>query len=112
MEQQKVDMFIMQNKKFFPQSKIMYLREELKKLDDEKFYFVSLIEFKDPTVVFIVSLFFGSLGADKFMIGEIGIGVLKLLTLGCCGIWTILDWCSIQAETRQLNFDKIMEIQN
>ncbi len=32
----------------------------------------------------IVSLFAGSLGIDRFMLGETGLGVVKLLTTGGC----------------------------
>lgn len=42
------------------------------------------------------------------MIGETGMGVLKLLTAGCCGILTIIDWFTIQKKTKELNFNKLM----
>jgi len=43
------------------------------------------------TVTLIVSILVGSLGVDRFMMGQIGIGILKLLTLGGCGIWSLVD---------------------
>jgi len=33
----------------------------------------------------------GGFGADRFYAGHIGLGVLKLLTLGACGIWALID---------------------
>ena len=110
MEQQKVDMFIMTNQKYFPAEKMMYLKEKLKGLDDEKFSLISMIELKDPTTLLLVSLFLGGWGVDRFMIGDTGIGVLKLLTGGCCGILTLIDWFSIQNKTKELNFNKLMAL--
>ena len=110
MEQQKVDMFIMTNQKYFPAEKMMYLKEKLKGLDDEKFSLVSMIELKDPTTLLLVSLFLGGWGVDRFMIGDTGIGVLKLLTGGCCGVLTLIDWFSIQKKTKELNFNKLMAL--
>lgn len=37
------------------------------------------------------------------MIGDIGMGILKLLTGGCCGLLTIIDWFTIVKKTKQKN---------
>ena len=108
MEQTKLDMFIMQNQKYFPAEKMIYLKEKLKDIDDEKFMIVSSIELKDPTTMLILSVLLGSLGVDRFMLGDTGMGVLKLLTGGCCGIMTIIDWFNVQKKTKELNFNKFM----
>ena len=90
--------------------KIVYLKEKLASLDDQKFTLLSTIELKDPTVLLLVSIFLGGLGIDRFMIGDTGMGILKLLTGGCCGILTIVDWLTIQKKARELNFSKIMTL--
>lgn len=107
-DKQKVDMFIMSNQKYFPTEKIMFLKEKLYRMDESKFSMVSVVELKDPTTLLLISLFLGGWGVDRFMLKETGMGVLKLLTFGCCGILTLIDWFSIQNKTRELNFNNLM----
>ena len=46
---------------------------------------------QSKTTMIIVCLLVGNLGIHRFMMGYTGIGVLMLLTLGCCGILTLVD---------------------
>ena len=109
MEAQKVDMFIMSNGKFLEGHQMNMIRERLLDLDDSKWAMLSTIQFKDPTTLLIVSLLAGGLGIDRFMLGDSGLGVGKLLTCGGFGIWTIVDWFQIQKATREKNLQKIQQ---
>ena len=108
MDQQKVDMYIMTNQKYFPAEKIMLIKERLLALDEQRFQMVSMIELKDPTTLLLISIFIGGLGIDRFMIGDTGMGILNLLTGGCCGVLTIIDWFTISKKTKELNFNNVM----
>ncbi|MCM8830177.1 MAG: TM2 domain-containing protein [Candidatus Omnitrophica bacterium] len=48
-------------------------------------------EGKDWTVTLILSVLVGQFGIDRFYTGYIGLGILKLLTAGGCGIWWLID---------------------
>jgi TM2 domain-containing membrane protein YozV len=109
MDAQKVDMFIMSNGKFFEGHQMNMIRERLIVLDDSKWAMLSAVQLKDPATTLIVSILAGSLGIDRFMIGDTGLGVGKLLTCGGFGIWTIIDWFSIQKATREKNMEKIQQ---
>jgi TM2 domain-containing membrane protein YozV len=109
MDQQKVDMFIMSNAKFFESHSINMIRERLIHLDDSKWAIIHSVPLKDPTTSLIVSILAGSLGIDRFIIGDTGLGVFKLLTCGGLGIWTIVDWFIIQKATKDKNLEKIQQ---
>ena len=87
MEQQKIDMFLAQNAEKLPKEKMMVIQEALAKLDDSKAMMIQTIDFKDPTTVLIIAILIGTLGIDRFMLGEAGLGIAKLLTCGGCYIW-------------------------
>lgn len=50
---------------------------------------------KSQTVTFILSLLLGVLGVDRFYMGYTGLGILKLVTIGGCGIWALIDFAMI-----------------
>ena len=46
---------------------------------------------KSWVTALILSIILGSLGVDRFYLGYTGLGILKLLTLGGCGVWSLID---------------------
>jgi hypothetical protein len=46
---------------------------------------------KDWLTAVLLSFFVGVLGIDRFYLGHTGLGILKLVTLGGCGIWALID---------------------
>ena len=50
-------------------------------------------------VLFVLSFFFFWIGADRFYMGKTGSAILKVLTLGGFGFWTLIDWYLVLTNT-------------
>lgn len=108
MEQSKIDLFISTMNEKFASTNMMAIRSLLEQMDDERFAMLQSLNYKNPTTVLILSIFFGYLGVDRFILGQAGLGVLKLLTCGGLGIWTIIDWFIISGATKEKNYQLLM----
>ena len=104
-----VDQWLATNNKFFPAEKIPYIREALLRVPEQQLPGMFAMSFKDPITMLIVSILVGEFGVDRFMMGDIGLGVLKLLTFGGCLIWWAIDIALIQNKTREANFNTLMQ---
>lgn len=107
MDSQKVDMFLMVNGKYFESHQVFQIRERLLQVDESKWGLIQTLQFTDPTISLVVSILVGHFGIDRFLIGDTGMGIAKLLTCGGFGIWTIVDWFLIMGATREKNMLKL-----
>lgn len=107
---QKADIYYMTNQKFFPSEKLYAVKERLDGMTDEQIQRLMYVQLKDPTTYLLISIFIGELGIDRFLLGDVGMGILKLLTGGLCGILWIYDMVTIQDKVRNINFDELMRI--
>jgi TM2 domain-containing membrane protein YozV len=103
MDKQKIDLYLITNAKYFEPSALPIIRQKLEKADETTFFSVQACELKDPTTLLLVSIFLGGWGIDRFLLGDTGMGILKLLTAGCCGVLTIIDWFTVVQRVKQKN---------
>ena len=76
--------------------------------DSKKMIFQSQYasEKKDRGTATILALFM----YDRIWLGEIGLGIVKLITLGLCGIWTLIDLFTAGSRCDEYNRRKASEI--
>lgn len=108
MDASKIDMYAGTMHEYFNPTDIPLIKSSLEKIDNEKLVIFQSLDFKSPTVAIVLSFFLGCFGVDRFYIGNILLGVLKLITFGGLGIWTIVDWFLIMGATRKSNLNKFI----
>lgn len=100
----------------FPEAtgeEMVYLQNILKDMDDEKakqFINIYRARRKEPMLVLVTALvgFLGISGVHRFILGQIGMGILYLFTAGLCLIGTIVDLVNHQ----KLAFEHNQKIAN
>ena len=110
MDANQIDQFLALNSENLPEERLNEIRELLASADDNKVNLLNATPLKGKTMMLLISVFLGSYGIDRFMLGDTTMGVIKLLTCGGCGIWTIIDWFSIINKTKEYNYKKIIEV--
>jgi len=63
-------------------------------------------ERKDPGTCVILAIFW----FDRFWLGDIGLGILKYITFGGCGIWGLVDIFTAAERCHEYNAAKAAEI--
>ena len=105
--EERVRYWLSLNASKLPEAQIPYMKEKMMTMSDAEFERISYLNLTDPTLMLIISIFFGSLGVDRFALGDVGLGLGKLLTCGGCYIWWIVDLFHIMDATKEKNMQKI-----
>ena len=71
---------------------------------------VTLMQMKDPTISLILSVILGHLGVDRFYLGDIGLGVIKLITCGGLAVWWVVDMFLIMDRTKMKNYELLTQV--
>ena len=111
MEQHLVTQVLFALKDKIPSNKVLELKKLLDRAPNSAFNKISNIKFKSVTITYLLAAFLGGFGADRFYIGDIGLGVAKLL-LGWAtlGIWPLVDIFMTYKKCKEVNFNIILDI--
>lgn len=106
MEKTKVNMFIGMNAENFNQQDIIFIKEKLEQIDDDKFYLIQSTEYQKPSIILLIAIF---LGWERFWLDDIGLGIVKIITAYGCGIWWLIDIFTAKDRAKKYNFNKFTQ---
>ncbi len=102
MEKEKVNQLLMMNAEKLPAFGLEHVRERLEKMEESEAT-ILLGKIKKPLTTLLLDFFLGNLGIDRFYLGQTGLGIVKLITCGGCGIWTLIDLFTSYSRTKNHN---------
>jgi TM2 domain-containing membrane protein YozV len=107
MTQEQVNQLVSANVDKIAPEYVEQIRERLLNADEgtAQAAFASL---KGTTAMTLIAWLLGGWGVDRFMLGDTGLGVAKLLTCAGCGIWGIIDIFTASSRTKKYNAKKIL----
>lgn len=108
MQKEKIDQFLAVNNGRFLVELLGDIREKLAGLDESQASTLMATSFKNPTTTLILSILLGTIGVDRFYLGQVGLGIVKIITCGGVYIWWIIDMCQAFKNTRKYNYNKLM----
>jgi TM2 domain-containing membrane protein YozV len=107
---EKVNMWLMANQDKLPSEKIGMLKSSLDKVEESKIDALMGIEFKSPMTIFLLAWFVGWIALDRFLLGNVGVGIARILTLHGFGIWWLVDLITSMKRTREFNYNKVKNL--
>ena len=91
----------------FPKSQRMIVQKRCSEMPDDRLMMLQQMKWKNPTVVHIVGILFGWAGFDRFMMGNIFLGLFKFFTGGFMGILWLIDLFILPGRAREANMKQI-----
>lgn len=104
------DRFLVLNQNDLPEDKITMLRENMLHCSLRKLTAMQNMNCRRVQNMQFISVILGWSGIDRMLLGDIGMGLLKLFTLGGFGLIMLFDWVTIGFYTRKYNYIKVMSV--
>lgn len=104
MENEKVSFFLLRNGKFFNKKDIKEVESIVSKVSTDSIANLSVLRFRNPLFMSLLSLVLGIFGVDRFLLGDVKRGILKALTLPIQMIATIFLFKGLDLQQNNVFF--------
>ncbi len=88
--QLEVKQYMLKNKVYFEKEEISCFERIISK-SNITLEELQTFKFKSPNTAILLSILFGIFGVDRFYSGNYIMGIIKLITMGGCCFWWIID---------------------
>ena len=105
----KASIWLGSNTNLFHKKDEKQLSEMVVKLTNEQFLNVTK-HLKKPQTMILVSILLGVFGVDRFLLGDIKMGIIKLMTFGGLFVLWVIDIFTTYGRTKTYNFNKINDM--
>ncbi len=109
MEKNKADVLFMQYKDRIPSDKQAYFKKKLEEASDDSYDAILTAKTHNPTTVLLCSIFLGGLSVDRFILGDVGLGIAKLLFgFITFGLWNLIDIFLCYKKSKEKNLQNLL----
>lgn len=107
LDRSKVDYFIATHASRFEPEVIGEVHDRVAAMNDDQFMILqSAGNFREPWLILAIAI----VGWDRFLLEDVGLGILKLITFGGLGLWWLIDLFTVMGRTRRFNYRRFMQI--
>jgi len=107
MDTNQVNFWFSMNAENFAPETLPIIKGKLEQMNDSQMMFLQGASFKKPSTIFLVALL---LGWERFLLGDIALGIVKVITGNGCGIWWLIDVISAKKRTYKYNFELFQKL--
>jgi len=106
MDTNQVNFWLSINAENFTPETLPVVKNKLEQIDKSQMMFLQSASFKKPSTIFLIALF---LGWERFLLNDIALGIVKVITAYGCGIWWLIDIFTAKKRAQKYNFQQFQK---
>jgi len=107
MDTNQVNFWLSINAENFALEALPAVKSKLEQMNDNQMIYLQSASFKKPSTILIIAVL---LGWERFFLGDVGLGILKVITGYGCGIWWLIDIFSAKKRAQKYNFQQFHKL--
>jgi TM2 domain-containing membrane protein YozV len=106
MDNNQINFWFSINVENFNPNDLPAIKATLEQMDNNQMMFLQSASFKKPSNIFLIAFL---LGWERFFLGDVGLGIVKVITGYGCGIWWLIDVFSAKRRAQKYNLQQFQK---